>query len=85
MVVEGQVGQFDAHLNQMNNFLQHNTTFKQKDGSWKQCSVLTADQLCNIEPLAKKPKWKLAMMEANIDPYNLNPPALLNYLERLQS
>jgi hypothetical protein len=46
--------------------------------------VLTADQRCNIVCLNNKLKRALMMMKANIDPYDLNVPALLNYLKRLE-
>jgi hypothetical protein len=51
---------------------------KQKDGSLKEFAILTTDQLCNIVNLTKKPKWTLMMMEATIDPYDINLPALIS-------
>jgi hypothetical protein len=32
----------------------------------------------------KKPKWTLMMMEVNMDPWDLDLPALLHYFERLE-
>jgi hypothetical protein len=41
---ETTVPQFDApFLNQLNNFLPYFPTIKQKDGSLKECTMLTAD------------------------------------------
>jgi hypothetical protein len=45
---------------------------------------LSDDQLCDIIKLAKKPKGTLKMMEANVDPYDLDLHDLLDYLERLE-
>jgi hypothetical protein len=58
---------------------------KQHDGLWKElCQVLGNDHfLCHIINLAKKPEWTLKMMEANVDPYDLNLHGILDDLERL--
>jgi hypothetical protein len=56
---------------------------KQHDGLWKRCQVLDDDHLCQMINQAKKPEWTLKMMEANVDPYDLNLHGILDYLERL--
>jgi hypothetical protein len=83
-LLETTVPQFDAGSNQLNNFLPCFPTIKQEDGLLKEYAILIADQLCNIVNLLKKPKWTQMMMEASIDPYNLNLQALPHYLERVE-
>jgi hypothetical protein len=78
------VGQFDMQLNGINDFLTYFPNIKQHNGNYKQCRALSDDQLCDIINLGKKPKWILKMMEANINPYELDPHYLLDYLEQLE-
>lgn len=75
------VRQFDLHLNCMNDYLQYFPMVKSKGGSLRKCPILGKDQLCDIINLAKKPEWTLKMMEANVDPYDLDLSSLLDYLE----
>jgi hypothetical protein len=81
---ENTVGEFDMHLNYMNDYLLYFPTIEQNDNKFNQCHVLGDDQLCNIISIAKKPEWTLKMMEANVDPYGLGLHDLLDYLERLE-
>jgi hypothetical protein len=81
---EGTVRQFYMRLNQINNYLIYFPNIQRHNGNYKQCDALSDDQLCDIINLAKKPKWTLKMMEANVDPYDLDLHDLLDYLERLE-
>ena len=78
------VREFDMRLNRMNDYLQYFPTIETATGNLNQCQVLGDDQLCDIINLAKKPEWTLKMMEANVDPYDLDLHDLLDYLERLE-
>ncbi len=78
------VREFDMRLNRMNDYLQYFPTIDATNGNLNQCQVLGDDQLCDIINLAKKPEWTLKMMEANVDPYDLDLHDLLDYLERLE-
>ena len=78
------VREFDMRLNRMSDYLQYFPTIETATGNLNQCQVLGDDQLCDIINLAKKPEWTLKMMEANVDPYDLDLHDLLDYLERLE-
>jgi hypothetical protein len=78
---EGTVCQLDMQSNQINDYLIYFPNIQRHNGNY---NALSDDQLCNIINLAKKPKWTLKMMEANVNPYDLDLHDLLDYLERLE-
>jgi hypothetical protein len=67
-----------------NEYLIYFPNIQQHNGNYKQSEALSDNQLCDIINLAKKPKWTLKMMEAYVDPYDLDLHDLLDYLEQLE-
>ena len=58
--------------------------FPPKRGSDKTVRKLSTDELIDILIRAKPTEMSIAMMKANIDPYEMTWDEILNYLERLE-
>ena len=75
------IREFANRLKVLNAYLPY---FPPKRGSSKTVRKLSTDELIDILIRAKPTEMSIAMMKANIDPYEMTWDEILNYLERLE-